>query len=75
MIKAAILSKKPNLDIKKDKSTIKASSKSINKCKELFSIEAIDEAMKSMGLKYKSLSEIEVYNLISYLLNSVKEKR
>lgn len=75
MIKATVLPKKPNLTKNETINSVKLSTKSINRCKEFFSVELVDEAIKSLGLKYKSLDEIDVYNVISYILDSAKEKR
>ena len=37
--------------------------------KEIISINEIENALKKLNLEYKSLSAIEIYNLISYILN------
>jgi len=68
VLKATILSKKP--EIKIDKQELIASSKSKQKCKELFSVEVVAKAIEDMELRYKNLDEIDIYNLIVYILDS-----
>jgi len=62
LIKATLLSKKPEISLDK-------SSKASN---GTFSIDSINQAFKELDLKYKRVDEVDVYNLIEYL-SSKKE--
>jgi len=62
LIKATLLSKKPNIALDK-------SSKASN---GTFSIDSINQAFKELDLQYKRVDEVDVYNLIEYL-SSKKE--
>ena len=67
MIEATFVDEiKPLKAISKESIKLKKSQKLI--CKELFSIEAINEAIDKLDLKYKSLNECDVYNIIEYIL-------
>lgn len=73
MLKATILDKKPK-ELLDSKKIVALSSKDKKRCKELISVEAVADALDSMGFKYKSLDEIDIYNIIIYILDSSKEK-
>ena len=67
MIEATFVDEiKPLKVISKERIKLKKSQKLA--CKELFSIEAINEAIDKLDLKYKSLNECDVYNIIEYIL-------
>ena len=67
MIEATFVDEiKPLKEISKESVKLKKSQKLA--CKELFSIEAINEAIDKLELKYKSLNECDVYNIIEYIL-------
>ena len=46
----------------------KVKSSEYAKFKEIFTIEAINIAIDELNLKYKSLNECDVYNIIEYIL-------
>ncbi len=57
---------KPLKEIPKNNVKLKKSQKLA--CKEIFTIEAINDAIDKLNLKYKSLDECDVYNIIEYIL-------
>ena len=69
MLKATLLKDVPNFEDKKimeDKTKIEK--KEYNICKDLFSMDNINSALDSLSLKYKMLNEVDIYNIIEYVL-------
>ena len=56
MLKATLLNKKPNFKPSKD-----------SKKAEVIKIEQISKAIDRLGLKYKRVDEMDIYNIIEYL--------
>ena len=57
MLKAKLLDKKPNLEVKVKKS-------------KAISVEDISKIIDELNLKYKRIDEIDIYNIIKILLDS-----
>ncbi len=62
MQKVFVLKKKPKIKLK-------------NKVKSDINIDilSIKEAMETLGIKYKRVDEIDIYNIYQFILNSNKE--
>jgi len=60
--KVFVLKKKPKIKLK-------------NKVKSDINIDilSIKEAMETLGIKYKRVDEIDIYNIYQFILNSNKE--
>ena len=57
MLKAKLLDKKPNLEVKIKKS-------------KAISVDDISKIIDELNLKYKRIDEIDIYNIIKILLDS-----
>jgi len=57
LLKAKLLDKKPNLEVKVKKS-------------KAISVEDISKIIDELNLKYKRIDEIDIYNIIKILLDS-----
>ena len=75
MLKATLLEKPPIIDSKKIKSDkIKIEKNEYNICKSLFDMDNINMALDNLSLKYKMINEVDIYNIIEYILATSKGK-
>jgi len=74
VLKATISDKPPIIEDKKvNNNKIKIGKNEYNRCKELFDISNISVAFERLELKYKMIDEVDVYNIIEYVLANVRK--
>jgi len=74
VLKATISDKPPIIeDEKVTNHKIKIGKNEYNRCKELFDMSNICVAFEKLELQYKMIDEVDVYNIIEYVLANVRE--
>ena len=75
MLRATLIENKPSFSSKKKKEDYISISKSdYNRCKDIFTINRIDLALNELELKHKIINEVDIYNIIEYVLAANREK-
>jgi hypothetical protein len=75
VLKASLVNKKISFTLdKKDNISSFVSKGEYNRCKEIFTPNRIELALNELELRHKIVDEIDIYNVIEYVLATNREK-
>jgi len=70
LIEATLLKTQPTLKPNKKSKPKVLGLKESKVCKEALSILEIKNAISKLGLEYKTINEVDIYNIIEYILSN-----